>query len=165
MQLREIDVAHIMEAVRELCMIATTDLGEDVVDAVKAARTEEPSELARDILGQILKNADIARRERISLCQDAGMAVVFVKLGQDVHITGGDLRMAINDGVKEGYRQGYLRPSTLDPVTRINFGDNTPAIIHIDVVPGDKVTLDVLPKGFGGENMSRVVLFHPAGGD
>ena len=164
MQIREIDAARITETIRDLCMSATTELGEDVVGAVKAAHAEEPSELGRDILGQILKNADIARQEGISLCQDAGMAVVFVGLGQDVHITGGDLRTAIDNGVKEGYRQGYLRPSTLDPITRVNFGDNTPAIIHMDVVPGDKLMLDVLPKGFGGENMSRVVLFHPAVG-
>jgi fumarate hydratase subunit alpha len=164
MQIREIDAARIKETVRDLCMIATTELGEDVVDAVKAARSEEPSELGREVLGQILKNADIARKECISLCQDAGMAVVFVELGQDIHITGGDLRTAIDGGVKEGYRRGYLRPSTLDPITRVNFGDNTPAIIHMDLVPGDKVTLHILPKGFGGENMSRVVLFHPAVG-
>ena len=164
MQIREIDAARIKETVRDLCMIATTELGEDVVGAIQAARAEEPSELGRDVLGQILKNADIARQERISLCQDAGMAVVFVALGQNVHITGGDLRTAIDGGVREGYHQGYLRPSTLDPITRVNYGDNTPAIIHMDIVPGDKLKLDVLPKGFGGENMSRVVLFHPAVG-
>jgi fumarate hydratase subunit alpha len=164
MKIREIDAALIRETVRDLCMSATTELGEDVVGAVEAARAEEPSELGQDILGQILKNADIARQECISLCQDAGMAVVFVALGQDVHISGGDLQTAIDSGVREGYRQGHLRPSTLDPITRVNFGDNTPAIIHMDVVPGNKLMLDVLPKGFGGENMSRVVLFHPAVG-
>lgn len=164
MPVREIDATRIEQEVRDLCMAATTQLGEDVVAALKSARADEPSELGRDILGQILDNADIARNQSISLCQDAGMAVVFVEVGQDVHIRGGDLRAAINSGVKEGYRLGYLRPSTLDPITRVNLGDNTPAIVHIDVVPGDKIMLHVLPKGFGGENMSRVVLFHPAVG-
>lgn len=164
MQIREIDAARIRNTVRDLCMVATTRLGEDVVRAVEAARIEEPSELGLDVLSQILENARIAREEGISLCQDAGMAVVFVELGQDVHITGGDLRTAIDDGVREGYRRGYLRPSTLDPITRVNFGDNTPAIVHVDVVPGDRVTLHVLPKGFGAENMSRVELFRPAVG-
>ena len=164
MPVREIDATRIEQEVRDLCMAATTQLGGDVVAALKSARADEPSELGRDILGQILDNADIARNQSISLCQDAGIAVVFVELGQDVHIRGGDLRAAINSGVKEGYRLGYLRPSTLDPITRVNFGDNTPAIVHIDVVSGDKVMLHVLPKGFGGENMSRVVLFHPAVG-
>lgn len=164
MCIREIDAARITDTVRDLCMTATTELGEDVVDALKAAQENEPSELGRDILGQILQNADIARKRCISLCQDAGMAVVFVELGQDVHIIGGGLRAAIDSGVKEGYRQGFLRPSTLDPISRVNFKDNTPAIIHIDIVPGNELRLHVLPKGFGGENMSRVVLFHPAVG-
>ena len=119
--------------------------------------------VGKDIFNQFLKNAEIARKEGIPLCQDTGLAVVFLELGQDVHLVGGNLEDAINAGVRQGYREGYLRKSSLDPVNRQNFGDNTPAITHVEIVPGNKLKLSVATKGFGAENMSRVVLFATCG--
>jgi fumarate hydratase subunit alpha len=113
---------------------------------------------------QLLENAEIASEQKIPLCQDTGMVVVFIELGQDVHLVGGNLNEAVDEGVRLGYREGYLRASTLDPVIRENFGDNTPAVIHVEVVPGDRLRLNVVPKGFGSENMSRVKLFPPSAG-
>jgi fumarate hydratase subunit alpha len=164
MNVRDIDVSKITDAVRQLCLDATTRLNDDMIKALESSYAKEESPTGQDILAQILENAKIAGAESLSLCQDAGMAVVFVELGQDVHLSGGDLSEAINDGVRQGYRDGYLRPSTLDPLTRKPFEDNTPAIIHLGVVPGQNVTLHVLTKGFGGENQSRVELFPPAVG-
>jgi fumarate hydratase subunit alpha len=162
MKLREIEARRITEVVRRLCIEANTILGDDVIEAYRNGLEKEQSPLGRDIFKQLIENARIAMEEGIPLCQDTGLVIVFVELGQEVHILGGSLRDAINEGVREGYRDGFLRASSLDPLKRINFGDNTPAIIHIDIVPGDVLKLSVLPKGFGSENMSRVELFPPA---
>jgi len=145
-------------------MEANTILGDDVIAAYRKGFEQEESPAGKDVFRQLMENADIARDEKIALCQDTGLAVVFVEMGQDVHIVDGDLNDAINEGVRQGYRDGYLRPSSLDPLTRKNFGDNTPGIIHVEVVPGDKLKLALAPKGFGSENMSRVTLFAPAVG-
>ena len=164
MTIREISTQQITDIVRQLCIAATTVLNSDVIKAYEKGQSQEISPQGKEIFQQLADNARIAEAESISLCQDAGMAVVFVELGQDVHLTGTDLTESINQGVRQGYADGYLRPSTLDPISRKNYGDNTPAIIHLDLVPGNQVTIHVLPKGFGGENMSRVVLFHPGAG-
>jgi fumarate hydratase subunit alpha len=147
-----------------LCIEANTILGDDVIEALTKGLEKEKSKTGKDIFRQLLQNAKIAKTEGIPLCQDTGMVVVFIEMGQDVHIVGGDLNQAINEGVRRGYRDGYLRASTLDPLIRKNIGDNTPAIIHVEIVPGDNFKLTVIPKGFGGENMSRVALLTPASG-
>jgi fumarate hydratase subunit alpha len=139
-------------------------LGDDVVEAFAEAFEKEESPVGKDIFRQLLENAKIAKEEGIPLCQDTGMVVVFIEMGQDIHIVGGDLNQAINEGVRQGYRDGYLRASSLDPLVRKNFGDNTPAIIHVEIVPGENFKLTVIPKGFGGENMSQVALLTPASG-
>jgi len=164
MSVREIQAEEITKTIRRLCIEANTILGDDVIQAFEKAKEGEESPVGRDILRQLLNNAKIAREEGLPLCQDTGLAVVFVEMGQDVHVIGGDLSEAINEGVRQGYREGYLRASSLDPLTRTNFGDNTPAIIHVEIVPGDRLKLALAPKGFGSENMSRVVLFPPAVG-
>lgn len=164
MALREIPAREITETVRRLCIEANTILGDDVIEALKRGREKEESPVGKDIFRQLLENAGIAKEEGIPLCQDTGLAVVFVELGQEVHVTDGDLNEAVNEGVRQGYKDGYFRASSLDPLTRKNFGDNTPAIIHVEIVPGDRVKLAIAPKGFGSENMSRVVLFPPAAG-
>ena len=162
--MREVDVGIITERVKALCMEANFDLGQDVLDAFKRARAEEESPAGIEILGQLEENASIARQERVPICQDTGIAVVFVELGQDVHLVGGDLNRAINEGVRGGYQEGYLRKSLCHPFTGANTGDNTPAVIHVEIVPGDKVKLIVAPKGGGSENMSRVTMLTPAAG-
>ena len=162
--MREIDVKLITEKVRDLCMEANTVLEKDVMTAYEKALAIEESPLGKDHLHQLLENAKIAKEEGIALCQDTGLVVVFVELGQEVHLVGGDMNEAIHEGVRQGYRDGYFRASSLDPLSRKNMGDNTPAIIHIEIVPGDRLKLAVAPKGFGSENMSRVVLFPPAVG-
>jgi fumarate hydratase subunit alpha len=162
MPIREISAAQVTQTVRDLCLEATTVLGDDVLAALEAGRRQEESPTGQEILDQILDNARIAKEESISLCQDAGLAVVFVEIGQEVHVNGGGLEEAINEGVRQGYAEGYLRPSTLDPVSRKNTGDNTPAIIHYQIVPGRQLKLTALPKGFGGENVSLVRLFPPS---
>jgi fumarate hydratase subunit alpha len=135
-------------------------------DAITGARDKEESELGKKIFAQLKENLAIARNDRIPICQDTGMAVVFVKIGQDVHFEGGDLTAAINEGVRQGYTEGFLRKSVVaDPLIRKNTGDNTPAIIHYDIVPGDKVEITLAPKGFGSENMSRVFMLKPADGE
>ena len=164
MNVREISVATITEAVRRLCIEANTILGDDAVAALEASLEIEESPVGQDIFRQLLRNAEIARTEGIPLCQDTGVVVVFLEIGQDVHLTGGDLETAINEGVRRGYRDGCLRASTLDPLTRKNFGDNTPAVIHTRLVPGDRIKVALAPKGFGSENMSRVALFPPSHG-
>jgi fumarate hydratase subunit alpha len=145
-------------------MEANTVLGRDVIEALQEGVEKEESEVGKDVLRQLLQNAQIAEEERIPLCQDTGLAVVFVEIGQDVHIVGGNLEAAINEGVRQGYKEGYLRASSLDPLTRKNFGDNTPAIVHVSIIPGDRLKIALAPKGFGSENMSRVMLFPPAAG-
>jgi fumarate hydratase subunit alpha len=164
MGLREIKTTQITSTVRRLCIEANTILGEDVVTALKNGLEKEQSLIGKDIFRQLLKNAKIAKEEGIPLCQDTGLAVVFVEMGQDIHIVGGNLSESIDEGVRLGYKDGFFRASSLDPLERKNFGDNTPAIIHIEVVPGSKLKLTVVPKGFGSENMSRVVLFPPSFG-
>jgi fumarate hydratase subunit alpha len=161
---REIDVGVITETVKGLCMEANFDLGRDVLDAFERAKAEEESPAGVEILEQLEENASIATQERVAICQDTGIAVVFVEMGQDVHLVGGDLNDAINEGVRQGYRDGYLRKSLCHPFTRANTGDNTPAVIHVKIVPGDKVKLTVAPKGGGSENMSRVTMLTPAAG-
>jgi len=164
MGVREISAEDITRTVRRLCIEANTVLEEDVIEAYVKGLEREESSTGRDAFRQLLENARIAKEENLPLCQDTGLAVVFVEVGQDIHIVDGDLNEAIHEGVRQGYRDGYLRASSLDPLTRKNFGDNTPAIIHVEMVSGDRLKLSVAPKGFGSENMSRVVLFPPAAG-
>jgi fumarate hydratase subunit alpha len=152
------------EKVRDLCIRANTDLGEDVLQAFDRAMKTEESPLGIEILKELKENARIAKDEGVPLCQDTGFAVVFVELGQDVHLVGGNLNEAIEEGVRQGSRDGYLRKSICHPFTRANTGDNTPAIIHTEVVPGDKIRMIVAPKGGGSENMSRVVMLTPSDG-
>jgi len=162
--MREIDVKLITEKVRNLCMEANTDLGEDMLQAFDRAMEKEESSMGLEILKELKENARIAKEEKVPICQDTGFAVVFVELGQDVHLIGGDLTEAIHEGVRQGYRDGYLRKSICHPFTRANTGDNTPAIIHTEVVPGEKVKIIVAPKGGGSENMSRVAMLTPSDG-
>jgi fumarate hydratase subunit alpha len=162
--MREINTSQITIAIRDLCIKANTHLGEDVLAAIHKAIELEVSPTGKDILQKLVKNAQIAREQEIPICQDTGFAVVFVELGQEVHLIGGDLKEAINQGVRQGYQEGYLRKSTCHPFTRKNTGDNTPAVIHLDIVPGDGVRLVVAPKGGGSENMSRVTMLTPAVG-
>ena len=164
MGVREIQAEEITRTIRRLCIEANTILGDDVVDALKKGLEKEESPVGKDIFRRLLENAKIAKEEGIPLCQDTGMVVVFIEMGQDIHIVGGDLNQSIDEGVRQGYRDGYLRASSLDPLVRKNFGDNTPAIVHVEIVPGDQLKLTVIPKGFGGENMSRVALLTPASG-
>jgi fumarate hydratase subunit alpha len=163
---REVDVAVLTQTISSLFQEACHRLPDDVIAALRSARAREESAASRDIIDKLLENADLAPREMIPLCQDCGLAVVFVELGQDVHLVGGDFRVAVNEGVRQGYRDGYLRKSVVrQPFTsRVNTGDNTPADIWVDVVPGDKVKVSVLPKGAGSENMSRLTVLTPAMG-
>ncbi len=164
--MREIAASQITETVSNLFQNACVYLPEDVLEALKKARKTDESDVARDILGKLIENTEIAAKEKIALCQDTGAAVVMLKLGQEVHITGGDLYEAVNEGVRQGYDKGYLRKSmAAKPFSaRINTKDNTPAIIHTDIVPGDKLTITVLPKGGGSENCSRLTVMPPAKG-
>jgi len=162
--MREIDVKLITEKVRNLCMEANTDLGEDVLQVFDRAMQKEESSLGVEILKELKENARIAREEKVAICQDTGFAVVFIELGQDVHLVGGGLKEAIFEGVRQGYRDGYLRKSICHPFTRANTGDNTPAIIHTEIVPGEQVKITVAPKGGGSENMSRVMMLTPSDG-
>jgi fumarate hydratase subunit alpha len=163
-KMREINVKSITEKVKELCMEANTDLGEDVLHAFDRAMEKEESPLGLQILKELKENARIAKEEKVAICQDTGFAVIFVELGQEVHLIGGDLKEAIFEGVRQGYRDGYLRKSICHPFTRANTGDNTPAIVHTEIVSGDKVKMIVAPKGGGSENMSRVVMLTPSDG-
>jgi fumarate hydratase subunit alpha len=162
--IREISVDEITKVVRDLCIDANYNLGEDVLSALDKAIEEEESPEAREVLKELIANATIARQEKVPICQDCGLAVVFLEIGQDVHITGGDLKEAINEGVRQGYDEGYLRKSSCHPITRKNTDDNTPAIIHVQIVPGDKMKIIFAPKGGGAENMSRVTMLTPAAG-
>jgi len=162
--MREINVKLITEKVRELCMKANTDLGEDVLQAFDRAMGKEESPLGIGILKELKENARIAKEENVPICQDTGFAVVFVELGQEVHLVGGNLNEAIQEGVRQGYRDGYLRKSICHPFTRANTGDNTPAIIYTELVPGEEVKITVAPKGGGSENMSRVGMLTPSDG-
>jgi fumarate hydratase subunit alpha len=162
--MKEINISQITTAIRDLCIKANTHLGEDVLEAFNKAIELEVSPTGKDILEKLVENARIAREEEIPICQDTGFAVVFVELGQEVHLVGGDLKEAINEGVRQGYQEGYLRKSICHPFTRKNTGDNTPAVIHLDIVPGERVRLIVAPKGGGSENMSQVTMLTPAVG-
>lgn len=162
--MREINVNLITEKVRDLCMEANTDLGRDVLEAFDQAIQKEESPIGVEILKELKENAKIATDEKVAICQDTGFAVVFIELGQDVHLVGGDLKEALFEGVRQGYRDGYLRKSICHPFTRVNTGDNTPAIVHAEIVPGDRVRIMVAPKGGGSENMSRVVMLTPSDG-
>jgi len=162
--IREISNKEIIKVVRDLCIDANYNLGDDVLRAFDKAIEAEESATGIEVLKELKENARIAREEKAPICQDCGLAVVFIDIGQDVHITGGDLKEAINEGVRQGYEDGYLRKSACHPFTRKNTGDNTPAIIHIQIVPGDKMKIVFAPKGGGAENMSRVNMLTPAVG-
>ena len=162
--MREISTKEIIKVVRNLCIDANYNLGDDVLYAFNQAIEKEESGTGREVLRELVENARIAREEKVPLCQDCGLAVVFIEIGQDVHITGGDLREAINEGVRQGYTEGYLRKSACNPITRRNTGDNTPAITHLQIVPGNKMKIIFAPKGGGSENMSRVDMLTPAVG-
>ncbi len=163
--MREINVNEITDNLKEMCIEANHFLTEDVKDALTGGKDTEKSPLGRKILCQLEDNLDIAGRNMIPICQDTGMAVVFLDIGQDVHFVGGSLEDAINEGVRRGYVDGYLRKSVVsDPIIRENTKDNTPAIIHYNIVPGDRVKITIAPKGFGSENMSRIYMLKPADG-
>ena len=160
--MREVSAAAVTEAVARLCISANTRLTEDVTAAVAAARAAEDWPGAREILDRIIENDAIG--DGTPICQDTGMACVFLEVGQDVHIAG-DLRAAVDEGVRRGYAEGYLRKSVVaDPLDRVNTGDNTPAMLHVELVPGERVKLTVAPKGFGSENMSRIAMLRPSDG-
>lgn len=163
--MREVSTDEITKNIKEMCIEANYILSDDVKNKIINSAAVENSEIGKKILSQLEENMEIAEREQIPICQDTGMAVVFIKIGQEVHITGGSLEDAINQGVREGYTEGYLRKSVVkDPLIRENTKDNTPAIIHYEMIPGDKVEITVAPKGFGSENMSRVCMLKPADG-
>lgn len=163
--IRTIRTEAVTEAIREMCIEANHFLSEDMDAAMKCALAEEKAPLGRQILQQLQENMQIAGEEMIPICQDTGMAVIFMEIGQDVHFEGDALEEAVNEGVRRGYTEGYLRKSVVgDPLIRENTKDNTPAIIHYEMTPGDKVKITVAPKGFGSENMSRVFMLKPADG-
>ncbi len=163
--MREIDVSIITENIKKLCINANCILNKDVYNAIEEAEKKETSPIGRNILSQLKENADLAREKCKPICQDTGMAVIFMEIGQEVHFTGGSLTDAINEGVRQGYTAGYLRKSVVsDPLIRVNTKDNTPAIIHYDIVEGDRVHIEVAPKGFGSENMSRIYMLKPSDG-
>lgn len=163
--MREIAVEQIIEAVSGLCRDSNINLGADLTSGLEKALAEEESPVGRECLRGIIENAKIARSEGIPVCQDTGMAVIFVEYGQEVVIRGGDFREAVNEGVRRGYREGYLRKSVVaDPLNRVNTGDNCPAVIHTEIVPGDRLRITVAPKGFGSENQSRLGMLTPAQG-
>lgn len=162
--MREINVNKIKDIVKNFCMEANYFLGDDMIQAFKKGIEVEESPVGKNVLNILLENADIAANEKLPICQDTGVAVVFLEIGQDVHFTDGNLYDAINEGVREGYREGYLRKSMCHPFTRANTGDNTPAVIHTTVVPGDKVKITVAPKGGGSENMSLQKMLKPSDG-
>ncbi len=164
--MRDIQARDIPRTVARLCQEANFDLPEDVVAALKRAREAEQSPEARDALDQLLENAAIAQSERVPLCQDCGYSIIFLELGQDCHVTGGDIYEAVQEGVRQGYGEGFLRKSIVNPPVfqRTNTGDNTPAAIHTEIVPGDRLRIIVLPKGGGSENMSGLAMLTPAQG-
>lgn len=166
MSVRELDVAKITAAVRDLCITANYDLPVDVYEALKAAQEVEESPVGREVLAQLVENADIAAADRAPICQDTGLAVIFAEVGQDVHLTGGDFEEAVHEGVRRGYGEGYLRKSVAEEPAhaRRNTTDNTPAIIHTSIVPGDRLRLTMMAKGGGAENMSSLNMLKPAQG-
>jgi fumarate hydratase subunit alpha len=162
--MREINVGQITRTIAGLCMEANYFLGDDVLAALEKAVAMEESPTGRTILEQLQENANIAATDQVPICQDTGLAVIFLELGQYLHIIGGDLEVAINEGVRQGYEDGYLRKSSCHPFTRKNIGDNTPAIVHCRIVPGEQLKITIAPKGGGSENMSKVVMLKPADG-
>lgn len=163
--MRDVNVSEITKNIKEMCIEANHFLSEDMKKVFKNAVDSEESTLGKQVLNQLNENLSIAASDMIPICQDTGMAVIFINVGQEVHFTGGDITDAINEGVREGYVEGYLRKSVVsDPLIRENTKDNTPAVIHYSIVPGDKVEITVAPKGFGSENMSRVFMLKPADG-
>ena len=163
--MRTVDVNVLTQNIREMCIEANHFLSPDMKKAFVTARQQEKAPLGRQILQQLQQNMEIAAQDMIPICQDTGMAVVFLEVGQDVHLVGGNVEDAINEGVRQGYVDGYLRKSVVrDPIYRENTKDNTPAIIHYSIVPGDRVKITVAPKGFGSENMSRIFMLKPADG-
>lgn len=162
--MREINATQITGIVRDLCIEANCHLPSDVKEAITTCRSCEPFPIAQTILDKIEENFNIADADNVPICQDTGLACVFLEIGQDVHITG-DLKDAVNEGVRRGYVEGYLRKSCVkDPIDRVNTGDNTPAVLYIDLVPGDQVKITVAPKGFGSENMSQIKMLKPSDG-
>ena len=162
--MKTIGFDDIVKKVKDACMSANFELGEDVITAFRKTKETEESPVGKEILEQLIENATIAKEEKIAMCQDTGFAVFFVEIGDEVKVSGGNLVEAINEGVRQGYREGYLRKSICHPFTRKNTGDNTPAIVHLDMVPGDQLKIIVAPKGGGSENMSRVTMLKPSDG-
>ncbi len=163
--MRTIHTDEIINNIKEMCIEANLQLASDVEKRVRGAYEQEESTLGKQILGQLSENLDIARDEAIPICQDTGMAVIFLKIGQDIHLTGDSLESAVNEGIRQGYREGYLRKSVVeDPLLRNNTKDNTPGILHIEIVPGEELEITVAPKGFGSENMSRIYMLKPSDG-
>ncbi len=162
---RDVNTRLLTENIKEMCIQANHYLAPDMEKAMREAYEKESKPLAKQILGQLLENLDIAGKDMIPICQDTGMAVVFLKIGQDVHFEGGSIEEAVNEGVRQGYEEGYLRKSVVgDPLLRVNTKDNTPAVIHYEIVPGDQVEITLAPKGFGSENMSKIWMLKPADG-
>lgn len=163
--IREIPVHQISRNICQMCIEANISLSSDMQKGLARAGKEEISPLGKKVLEQLEENLEIAGQEQIPICQDTGMAVVFLEVGQDVHLIDGDLREAVNEGVRRGYREGYLRKSVVrDPILRENTGDNTPAVLYVKLVPGDQIKITLAPKGFGSENMSRIFMLRPADG-
>ncbi len=162
--MREVAVSQVEETVCDLFLSACCEIGNDVLERLRAARDSEESPFGREVLRQLIENDELAARRSMPICQDTGMAVLFMEVGQDVHFVGGDLQEAVNRGVRRAYREGCFRASVLSPLTRVNTKDNTPAILHVRIIPGDRVRLTAAPKGFGSENMSRLWMLTPAQG-
>ena len=162
---RDVNTRLLTENIKEMCIQANHYLAPDMEKAMREAYEKESKPLAKQILGQLLENLDIAGKDMIPICQDTGMAVVFLKIGQEVHFVGGSVEEAVNEGVRQGYEEGYLRKSVVgDPLLRVNTKDNTPAVVHYEIVPGDQVEITLAPKGFGSENMSKIWMLKPADG-
>lgn len=163
--MKDVNVSKIINGVEQLCISANYYLGEDTKEKLETSKQNETFDIAKGIIDKILTNVDIAKNEQVPMCQDTGMACVFVEIGQEVHIVGGSLEDAINEGVRRGYEKGFLRKSIVkDPINRVNTKDNTPAVITYNIVPGDKLKITVAPKGFGSENMSKLKMLKPADG-
>ncbi len=162
--MREVHVSEIVPTVKKLLIDANYHIGQDIVDAFDKGIQKDESPVAKEVLKELKQNVGISAEGEYPICQDTGLAVLFVDIGQDVHIVGGNIREALNEGVRQAYKDGYLRKSSCDPFTRKNTGDNTPAIVHYDIVPGDKIRIMAVPKGGGAENMSRVHMLAPSAG-
>jgi fumarate hydratase subunit alpha len=163
--MKTIKAERITEAVKRLCVQANRDLPEDVRECLRACRGAEPWPLAQDTLDKIISNFELAGSRQVPICQDTGMACVFLEIGAEVHVAG-DIRAAVDEGVRQGYDEGYLRKSVVaDPLDRVNTGDNTPAMLYLDIVPGDRLGITVAPKGFGSENMSQIKMLRPSDGE